>query len=211
VLLIFPLTSIGYLITSQQNSETFVKTINRSFSTPEEENALLTAENADYSKIFNVSRFCEAEYEGTLTNPNFIDSGVIKYYNNTFDTTNERLQSKGFYYSTNSSKMDNVRAVFDNSTNRIGLVNILDSNGITISSLSAYGLYAYNNNSDIQEIDSHIINFDFSNCYMVTTELRYSETYGNLGAFLLHSRQAVVLSADYRILFIGTWASLGQA
>ena len=96
--MIIALTTIGYLIASQQFSSK-IRQDNQSFLWyTRTETALIAAEKADYSQIFNISRFGEGEYQGTLTDPNFIDSGVINYYNNTFDNPNQRLESQGFYY-----------------------------------------------------------------------------------------------------------------
>ena len=199
---------VGYLVSNQPSK--FVRAINRNFSSPEEKTALMAAENANYSKIFNVTRFGEGKYQDTTIHPNFINSDVIQYYNKAFGTP-KILLSKSFYYSANASQTESFKTTFDNSTNSVGLVNILGSNGSVLSSLSARGLYAYDNGSGIQRIESDIINFDFHNCYLVTMELMYSEMYGNVGGFMLSLQQAVILDRNYEVLLVGNWFSIGQA
>jgi hypothetical protein len=210
VLLIATIAAFVYISLGQRPANRYEKSISRNFENSEQETALLTAETADYSEIFNITRFPEYGDNSVYRAPNFIDEKVVEYYDKQFGS-NERAIGNTFNYTANVYTSDKIQTFFENKTNKIGVVHISNSNGSILSTYSVYGLYAYNNGTGIERIKGSLIDFEFVNCYLVSLNLEYSETYGNISAFISLSRQTIIMDSRYNILFIGFFNSLGVA
>lgn len=189
-----------------------------------EENALLTAENINYSDIFKTDRLSvpgnfSSDYSA-YAHANFIDAEVINFYNGVFESLKPGEHvSVLFNYSAYVYAMDKIQVVYDPDAvpiwKRLGAeidparVYILSSNGTILDEYDALGRYAYGNNSGIHEVQASAIYYEFSNCYFVKMRFEYYEFGGGEGidigfAHLRHSEvhQTVILDGNLTPLFI---------
>lgn len=179
-----------------------------------EANALNAAENTNYTKIFNLSRFKDfggspSDNKNSYTEytfASFIDSEVIKYYHSRYESLKGIPKDLNFDYNANVFFLEKMQAVYDpspeNETNYKSAVRILSSNGTTLSENSRHALYAYTNNSRIIEIQASDVNFEFSNCYIVQMRLTYVEMYGMTSGFLSIVNQTVIEDENFKPVFI---------
>jgi hypothetical protein len=187
------------------------KSVIRNTDTTEEENALLAAENINYTDIFKVPRLSNPNLSdySTETVANFIDAEVINYYDRKFESLKgePRPLGIGLSYNANVSVWNEVHAVYisppENESIYSAKVLILSSNDTILNEVrGGNGRYAYRNNSGIQEIQENVIDFRFLNCYVVEMELGYGETYGSLAAYFFNIYQTVIMDENFKPLFV---------
>ncbi len=193
-LLMVALVAVSYILLTRldllnNSTGSYVKSIVRNTDNAEEENALSTAENANYTDTFKVERFegyTNSSDYSQYTWANFIDAEVINYYDVRFESLKGKPKDMQFSYEANVYAW-----------NQIGVVYVPDADSIRVLSLNgtvlfenanytglSWGMrFAYRNDSGYREIQAGEINFSFSKSYVVEMKLLYSETYGSLAAF----------------------------
>lgn len=210
------------LLAFPQTQQKYEKSINRNFESREQEQALLTAENLNYSGIASVDRFdgptdaSEYLHPSTYlsyTYANFVDAETIHYY----QTRYEDLQGKGyprhieFAYDANVSELHGFRVynspppegvAWYNTT--LVMVSTTD-NGSTVAKCSVMPIFI-RNQTGYQLIDP-CFDYNFTNCYVVETRFEYNEVYAPTAAFYAVVNQIVVLDRNYSPLLIGIAAS----
>jgi hypothetical protein len=204
------LAAIIYIALNQNSAGKYEKSIIRDTETAEEENALVAAENVNYTDVFKTDRFTGlsnsnlSDYS-SYTYANFIDAVVIKYYDNRFESLKGKPRDMKFNYTANVQVWDKIHAVYvpapENESKYTAKVRILSSNGTILNEYTGYARYAYSNASGIQEVQASAVDFEFSNCYVVEMRLEYSEIYGNVGAFFSDVNQTVIIDESYNPLF----------
>jgi hypothetical protein len=163
-------------------------------NTIEEKRALAAAENFNVTEAFN-----QAPFEGGYT-PNFIDSKVINYYNNSYECAKEITH---FFYDANVYTWNQTHAIYDKTGSSI---NVSSPNGsILFPSQGGWGVqirYAYLNNSRYQEINADEIDFNFSNSYVVEMTLGYSQFPGPTAGYMVDVYQIVVVNEDFKPILL---------
>jgi len=195
------LIAVAVVYNSKIPSYTRVKTLSRNFTSAEQETALLTAENANYTRIFNASRFPNNDDNMLQMSPSFIDNQTVAYYNSQYGA-NARAKGNVFNYTANVYQEDRIQAFFENETNQVGLVYIIFSNGTELDKYSVHGMYAYNDVSGVKQVEGNTVDYEFSDYYLVQLNLEYSEVTGNLGGVFMWAKQTVIMNENYEILFI---------
>jgi hypothetical protein len=155
------------------------KSITRNADTPEEENAILTAEGINYTGIFSIDRF---EGYGGFRDwvwANFIDTEVVKNYEDLIDGLKPgEYRSASLTYSADVRTLDHIHAVYapypENpeyvvDTSR---VQLLSANGAVLSEYGASTRYAYGNISGIHEVQAGAVDYEVSDCYVVEMRLK---------------------------------------
>jgi hypothetical protein len=159
ILLMVALAAAIYIASNQNSPNKYEKSIIRDTDTPEEENALLAAENVNYTDIFNTDWFYTglsgfhfnlSDYSTGTPSANFIDSVVIKYYEARYESLKGKIMETGFNYDTNVSAWDEIHAVYvpppENESKYAAKVRILSSNGTILneySESSGWNRYAW--------------------------------------------------------------------
>jgi hypothetical protein len=216
------------LALKQDNASKCKKSIVRDIDTAEKENALIAAENVNYSGTFGISRFegWGSHNDYSLGSPedynsssypryayaNFIDSVVIEYYDTRFETLRGKPMYMEFNYSANVRVWDKIHAVYvpppENKDINWARVQLLDTNGTILFDCQAFRTYryAYGSNSGIQEIQADAIDFEFFNCYIVEMKLRYDEGYGPVSGFFSRVSQTIIVDENFNplLLFVGS-------
>jgi hypothetical protein len=154
------------------------KSITRNADTPEEENALLTAETIDYTGILSVDRF---EGSGGFRDwvwANFIDAEVVKNYAELIDNLKPgEYRSASLTYNADVHAVDNIHAVCAPYPENpeyvvdISRVQLLSANGSVLDEYGASTRYAYGNTSGIHEAQASTVDYRFSDCYVVEMRL----------------------------------------
>jgi hypothetical protein len=225
-LLVVVLAAAIYIAVNQNSPNKYEKSIIRETETPEEENALLTAENVNYTDIFNTDWFYTgmsgfnfnlSDYSRQNPKANFIDAVVIKYYDGRYESLKGKIMETGFNYNVNVSEWDKIHVVYvpppENESVYTAKVRILSSNGTILTEYEALDRYAwvgsmglkdtlFGDQMGIPEYQTSAIDFEFSNCYIVEMRLGYTEVYGNLGGFWYYVYQTVIIDENYKPLFI---------
>jgi hypothetical protein len=221
----------GYFAFSRNSPNKYEMSIVRSTDTLEEENALTIEENANYTEIFNVNGFYFnlSDYSAPDPAANFIDSAVISYYDNRYESLKGKIIESGFNYNANVSEWDKVHVVYvpppENESIYAAKVRVLSSNGTILNEYSASSRYAwvgwnYVTSSmgwidtvnppltEFPEYQASAIDFEFSNCYLVDMTLGYTEVHGNLSGFWYTINQTVIMDASFKPLFICVQAQI---
>lgn len=199
VLAIISTAVAAYVASSWNRAGKYEKSIIRHVNSPEEENALVTAEGIDLADVFENGRFSGnsniSDYS-QYTWANFIDSTVLNYYSNRFESLKGKPLDMKFNYSASISKLDRIHAFY------VSTVRIEDANGTRLDEYSARDAFAYANNSEIEEIQAEAIDFELANCFVVEMKLEYAEIYGNVAAFFSDVKQTAVLDENHKPILI---------
>jgi hypothetical protein len=186
------------------------KSIIRNTDNVEEENALAVAENADYSAIFNVQRFTtwdDSNETWPYTWANLIDSQVIEYYDDRFESLKGTSQSIEFHYETNVYTWDQIHVVYIPAPTGGNIHNdsiqVLSQNGSLLFENAdftgpTWGMqFAYRYNSEHQAIQANQIDFSFSKSYVIEMQLKYNEVWGSLAAFYADVYQIIIVDQNF--------------
>jgi hypothetical protein len=197
----------------------YERTIARNFVTQDEERALLAAESINYSAITSWERFDGSSdpeaylHPGTYlayTGANFIDSQTIVYYETRYDN----LQGKEgpqypkqieLIYEANVQKRSEFRIYNSPAPQGVTWHNttiVMSAPNGTVSLSSGNMQFFYKNQSSYQ-MTEWAYDFNFSNCYFVKMDLKYSEIYAPTAAFFSHVYQIVVLDDNFVPVLIG--------
>jgi hypothetical protein len=138
-----------YIALNQNSPNKYEKSIVRNTDTPEEENALLAAENVNYTGIFNTDwfntgmsgfHFNLSDYSTGTPSANFIDAVVIKYYDGRYESLKGKIMESGFNYNANVSEWEKINVVYvppkENESMYAAKVRILSSNGTILNEFS---------------------------------------------------------------------------
>ncbi len=197
----------------------FERSIVRKTRNSGEEAALATAESFDYPEIFGLTRFTggtghlKQDLQGEdgwpfaiYTWANFIDTQVIEYYDDRFESLNETSQGIEFSYHATVMQCGQIRVIYipppRNGNTHDDALQVLGSNGSILFRNSKYSgpswgmRFACQNDSRYQEISAKEINFTVSRGYIVEMSLRYREYYGPLAAFGSIVYQIIVVDED---------------
>jgi hypothetical protein len=209
-------------------------TIARNVDNPDEENALAAAENFNYSTLSLYERFSGMVPETYLqpssyvgeTWANFVDSVVINYYQTRYDY----MHAKGldmsnpkqvdFTYQANVTKLSqlqmyntpggvstyqNITYHWDNGT----VVYFDRSNSTVFKTVGLSDMY-FLNGSTYQKL-APVFDLNFTDCYFIEMQFKYSEYYGPWTAFDSQIRQTLILDKNYTPLVIAIAQSKGIA
>lgn len=191
----------------------YTKNIDRSFVSLKEETALTTAESIDYSKIIFLSRFQDSASPDTYKDyvyANFIDSGVLDYYNKRYAAQEEQISSESpkgvtFTYQANATQCSQFQ-IYNNPApegvtwHNITIVKCTPNSSTTYNSGNMQ--FFYKNQSTYQSTQWNY-NFNFNECYVIEMKLHYSEYYGPLAAFASEVYQIVVLDQYLTPVLVG--------
>jgi hypothetical protein len=227
-----------YIAVNQNSANKYEKSIIRNTDTPEEEKALLAAENVNYTDIFKDDWFYTgmsgfnfnlSDYSTSDPVANFIDSVVIKYYDNHYESLKGKIMEAGLDYNANVSKRDKIHVVYvpavpspQNKSAYTPAVRVLSSNGTILNEFTestGWNRYAwlgwnYVTGSvgwidtvkppilGVLEYQVSAIDFNFTNCYIVDMRLGFTEVHGNLSGFWYTINQTVIMDENYKPLFI---------
>lgn len=188
----------------------FEKSIIRNTSSSDEETALTTAENLDYSGIFNLQRYATL---GHVRDPwpytwaQFIDTQVIEYYDYRFESLRGTPQGIDFSYDATVIRCDQIRVMYvpapENGSIYDDALQVLGSNGTILLenpkySGPAWGMrFALHNDFKYQEISAEEIDFTLSQAYIVEMTLEYNEVWGPLAAFFSRVYQVTIVGEDF--------------
>jgi hypothetical protein len=187
----------------------YEKAIIRNTSSVEEVNALTIAENSNYSDILNLQRFTTGNPNETwpYTWANFIDTQVIEYYTDRFESLKGKARSIKFRYEANVFTWDQIRVVYvpapEGGNIYDDAIQILSPNGSVLFENAEYTgprwgmLFAYQNDSEYQKAMAEEINFSLSKSYVIEMMLRYDETYAPLAAFYVDVYQIIIVEEDF--------------
>jgi hypothetical protein len=195
----------------------YEREIVRNFGNQEEERALIVAESISYSAIVSSERFSGSSdpeaylHPGTYltyTYANFIDSGVINYYEARYNSLHGRGDPKQIEltYEANATKRSELR-IFNSPApegvtwHNTTIVISAPDGAFTLRS-SGQMKFFYKNQSSYQMIEWGY-DFNFSDCYLVEMKLVYSETYAPLAAFWSDVYQIVVLDKNFVPVLLG--------
>lgn len=190
------------------------KSITRNAATPEEENALLAAENINYTGIFSVARF---EGSGGFRDwvwANFIDAEVVKNYADLIEslkpgeyrsaslTCNADAHTVGNIHAVYAPYPENPEYVVDTSR-----VQLLSANGTVLNEYGASTRYAYGNTSGIREVQAGEVDYEFSDCCVVEMRLSLeliepSDGVGFMAVYQSDVRQTVILDGNLTPLLV---------
>ncbi len=174
----------------------------------EEENALSVAENTNYTSIFKVERFYSVGGGSGYINEtwaNFIDTEVINYYNERFESLKGQPRNMTFSYEANVYTWNQISVVYASNNHP---VQILSSNGTVLLENADYtgvifGMRFFcRNASGYQEIQTSQINFSFPISYVVEMKLKYYENYGWLTSFSSDVYQIIIVDEHFEPLFL---------
>jgi len=185
--------------------------ISRKTSNLQELYALAIAETSNYSHIFNVERFSTYNHNETwpYTWANFIDTQVIKYYDNRYENLKARTDFTRpeyirFHYEANVHAWDQIHVVYvpapEGASTSAGSIQILSQNDSVLlkppqyAGLSSGMKLAYGNDSEHQVIAGEEIDFSLTKSYVVEMTLTYDEFYNGLAAFFVEVYQIVVVN-----------------
>ena len=191
----------------------YERTIVRNTSNIEEANALTIAENSNYTEIFNLQRFTTWNHDETwaYTWANFIDTQVIKYYDDRFENLKGRIIGKPegikFRYEANVFTWDQIRVVYvpppEGASIYDDAIQVLSLNGSVLFGNAQYtgprwGMkFAYWNDSECQRITAEEIDFSLSKSYVIEMTLNYDEVWGPLAGFLVGVYQIIIVDQDF--------------
>ncbi len=197
------------------------KSIVKNVSTPEEEQALFAAENANYTNIFQMERFDGSSDPDSYLHPglyleytyaNFIDSEVLHYYGTRFESLKGKTKLTEYNYEANVHTWSNIRfstgPMVDNASRYNDTITISSPNGTVLFRNADYtgaswGMkFAYRNGTTYQMLDAGGIDLDFADCYVVEMNLKYSETYAPLAAFFSDVYQIVIVDKNFVPVFL---------
>jgi len=204
------LVAVSYIFFTLCVERHYEKAIVRNTDNAEEKNALLAAENTNYTGIFNLDRFTKSENSHDAwpyTWANLIDTGVIEYYDDRYENLKGTPRDIGFHYEANVYSWNQIRMVYvpppENGSIYNDSLSIISLNGSLLLQNAKYtgpawGMrFAYGNNSGYREIQADEIDFSFSESYVVEMKLRYSEVYGPLAAFYSDVYQIIIVNQDF--------------
>lgn len=188
----------------------YEKSIVRSTHNTEEEKALYAAENSNYADIFSLKRFTQfgnSSGDWPYTWANFIDAGVIEYYDDRFENLKGTPKDIEFRYEANVYAWNQIRMVYvsppENGSIYDDSIRVLSINGSLLFRNAnytgpAWGMrFAYRNDSEYREIQAGEIDFSFSKSYVVVMKLEYSEVWGSLAAFYADVYQIIIVDQDF--------------
>jgi len=203
--------SISYFSLPLLSAEgTYEKAIVRNTDNIEEANALIIAENSNYSDIFNLQRFTLGNHNETwpYTWANFIDNQVVEYYGYRFENLKGKPRIIEFNYTANVSTWDQIQVVYvpapNGETNLdADAIQVLSINGSVLFENAQYTgagwgmLFAYRNDSEYQRLKAEEINFSLSKGYVIEMTLVYVETWAPLAAFVSKVYQIIILDQNF--------------
>ena len=207
-----PIPSLSAMATPAPTSTPTLGGYNKSIiintDNTEEENALSTAENTNYTSIFKVERFYGyngTDYYGHYTWAQFIDKEVLNYYEERFERLKGQPRNMTFSYEANVYAWNQIGVVYIPDTYSIHAVS---SNGTILFKNANYtgpnfGMRFFcRNDSGYQEIQTGQINFSFSTSYVVEMKLKYSENYAPLAGFMSDVHQIIIVDEHFEPLFL---------
>jgi hypothetical protein len=173
----------------------YEKSITRSTNSIQEELAITAAENTNYSEIFKIN-------SAYATKSGYVAAGVLKYDEERFEALKGKLRDMKFIYAAKVSLENQISVVYipknEDASLSANAVRIMSQNGSILDDFNNNGMFAHRNESGIQKIDPSLVDFDFSDCYVVRMHLRYSEAEWNSEYFDLQVSQTVILDRSYK-------------
>ena len=173
----------------------YERKIERNAKNEFEVQALRTVENFNYSSIFGLSRFEEV---GDVW-ANFIDLLVIEYYNDTYNSLQQRRASHNvsFHYTANVSSYDRINVILDRN-DRLFVVDENDSLLLEAPEFAGvdWGMkFAHWSGSGYEILDGPF-SLNFSNSCVLEMSLRFDDVFGNLGAYYVWVYQLIVVDEN---------------
>jgi len=184
----------------------------RNFNTPDEEHALTTAESVDYTTITGNKRFDTKDSEdykhpGTYISyvyAKFIDTEVLKYYQERYDYQQKQTNPKGvtLSYIANVTKLAHVhisnemRDIYSSSHMSIVFYDPDKSTALPTKFMSPTDTTVYYKNQSKYQVLPSELDLTFSNCYVVEMKCQYSEYYGPTAAWWADAYQIVILDQN---------------
>ncbi|MDR0459888.1 MAG: hypothetical protein LBH62_00370 [Nitrososphaerota archaeon] len=182
----------------------------RNFNTPDEEQAIATAETLDYVTITGYGRFDmrgSEDYKQPRTYisyvyAKFIDIEVIKYYQERYVYQQKQTSPKSvtLNYIANVTQFTNVSV-----TNDGGAIVIYDvDNSATLSTTnfrSAVPHVFYKSSTEYQSLQLGD-NLNFSDVYFIEMKYQYFEYYASTAAWWADAQQIVILDQNLAPILI---------
>ncbi len=183
-----------YFALNRRLASIHVKSIVRNAETSEEESALQTAENLNYSDIFDLGGVNES---GVAP---FIDADFVKYFDSRFESQKEKMWSMYLNYSADVYLWEGVRVTY--SSPPVDRVRFLDLNGTILIEHSYFARYANDSNGEIHEIQASEIDLALHNCYVVNMRFVYGESFAPDGGYMSSVYQTVVLDENLKPILV---------
>jgi hypothetical protein len=166
------------------------KTIVRTTNTQEEITALQIAEDFDYTTINSMLN--RGEYS------NFIDTGVINYYNSMADSYKYGITLK---YQASSNAWTQAKVTVTNNS-----IQVTNPSKATVSlTKTGWGqaTFAYLNSTQYLQVKEGTVNIDLATCYVVCMDLQVSEVLGPTNGFWNTIQQIVILNDSFKPVAFG--------
>jgi len=182
----------------------YEKTIEREYSTPDEELGINISETFIYTHIFDIERYYNPN-DSTRRWPNVIDSEVIDFYSDRvsrFENQSKRVQVK-MEYTANSTHFSNAEVNISPSRIRMK-TDSNDERTIAFEdpdNIARFGLKYMNNSSIMKTIEPTLFSFNSSG-YLVDMYFHYYEYTGRKAGYGKELRQIAVLGDDYTVKLI---------
>lgn len=176
------------------------KEITRVFDSSEDEQALLVAENElNYSHITGLERL-------NYSWANYIDNVTLQFYIDEFEDLRAKNAEHNVYlsYSAHTSYYDKISVSWKD--NKI----IVWESGRQAYTARCYGqelgyeyapVIKFYDGSDFVVFDL-ASNITINECYLVAMRLTYSNSWGPLAAYYVHTTQFIILDKDYSPVFV---------
>ena len=212
--------AVSIFIWNSSNSRQSENTLSvvRNFDTPDEERVLTAAESVDYTTITGDKRFDmngSEDYKrpGTYISyvyANFIDTEVLKYYQERYDYQQKQTSPKSatLSYTATVTKLANVRIsnemreVYEYSHESIIFQDIDSATLLPTEFMSPSDTKVYYKNQSEYKVLQPGFNLTFSNCYVVEMKCQYFEYYTPTAAWWADACQIVILDQNLTPLLI---------
>jgi len=179
-------------------------TIQREYSTPDEERAINISETLNYTDIFDIDRYYNPK-DSDRQWPNIIDGEVIEHYSDRvrrLENLSRRVRVK-LEYIANSTHFP--KAGINVSSSGIKIKMDYDDERTIIyedpDNVMHVGIRYLNNSSILKKIEPRTFSFNNSG-YLVDMDFHYYEYTGPKAGYGKELRQIVVLGDDYTVKLI---------